>query len=263
MNSPESPFIVTRPAPDHQALMARLSDAGLPAIHCPAFDIERAPEALLAARIQSLGEFDIVIVTSPVAARLVAEQGIGPELRDVRFFAPGKGTASVLRRAGVACRFPETGGTSEHILAMPELAGAGAARLAIVGAPGGRGLLASELSAKGAIVETVYLYSRTPRPPTPGLTDALRRGCDPIVLISSRQAFEMITRALGKAWRQAWLDSRFVVSSGRLQRACIEAGASRTRLAAGAANEQMLAAAREAGWMQSGAPDAARPGDFR
>ena len=229
--------------------MARLDAAHLSAIHCPAFELERAPETSLAERIESLTAFDAIIATSPVAARLIAERSTRTDLRNRRFFAPGKGTASALDAVGVRCKFPATGGTSEHILAMPELADVGGARVAIVGAPGGRGLLASELDARGASVEAVHLYHRKPLAPTPALIDSLSRGHDPIVLISSRQAFDMISDALDDETKRAWLDSRFVVSSARLVRACRNAGVSRIQCAAGAADEQMLAAAREAGWM--------------
>lgn len=250
MNSPESPFVVTRPAPDHRGLMAGLGDAGIDAIHSPAFEIEQVPEPLLGDRIEGLKVFDVAIVTSPVAARLVARRASGSGIQAVRFFAPGRGTASVLDAAGLRCRFPDSGGTSEHILAMPDLAGIEGARVAIVGAPGGRGLLASEFSRRGARVEAVHVYSRNPLPPAPALIDVLRRGTDAVVLISSRQAFGMIGDALGADLRPAWLGLRFVVSSERLERVCSEAGVSRIRRASGAADDLMLAAALEAGWMR-------------
>jgi len=250
LNSPESPFIVTRPTPDHQGLMVQLSEAGIPAIHNPAFEIEPVSESELADRIGGLAAFDLVIVTSPVAARLIAERAAGSGLRDLRFFAPGAGTAAVLHSAGLQCRFPESGGTSEHILAMPAFADVHAARVGIVGAPGGRGLIASELSRRGAVVEAVHVYRRKSLSPAPELIRALRKGHDPVVLISSRQAFDLITNALDRELRSAWLNSRFVVSSERLERACCCAGVSRIRQAPGAADEHMLAAARDAGWMR-------------
>jgi len=228
--------------------MARLGEAGSAVIHNPAFEIARAPESVLRERIDGLAAFDAVIVTSPVAARLIAERAIVPGMRDVGFFAPGKGTASLLHAAGLRCRFPVSGGTSEHILAMRELAEVEGARIVIVGAPGGRGLLASALDRRGADVEVMHVYRRQPLSPTPALISALRKRHDLVVLISSRQAFSIITDALGKELSPGWLDSRFVVSSGRLERVCRDAGVSRICTAAGAADEQMLAAARKAGW---------------
>lgn len=250
MTSPEPPFVVTRPAPDHRNLMTRLGEAGIDAIHSPAFEIEQVPEPLLGNLIDDLKAFDIVIVTSPVAARLIARGASASGIRELRFFAPGRGTASVLGAAGVRCRFPESGGTSEDILAMPDLAGIEGAGVAIVGAPGGRGLLAGELSRRGARVKALDVYRRKPVTPAPALIDALRQGNATVVLISSRQAFDMIGVALAEELRPAWLGSRFVVSSERLERACREAGVSRIRRASGAADELMLAAALEAGWMR-------------
>lgn len=229
--------------------MARLADAGIAAIHSPAFEIEHEPEALIRDRIGGLTAFDMAIVTSPVAARIVAERSADSSLSGLRFFAPGRGTASLLVAAGLRCGFPAGGGTSEHILAMPDFADVDGARIAIVGAPGGRGLLASELSGRGADVVPVHVYQRKSLPPAPSLIETLRLRQNPVVLISSRQAFEMITDALDEASRAAWLDSRFVVSSARLERLCSEAGATRIRCAAGAADEQMLETALGAGWM--------------
>ena len=250
MKSPEVPFVVTCPAPDHRALMARLGDAGIDAIHSPAFEIEQVPEPLLRERIDGLKAYDLVIVTSPVAARLIARGASASDIRELGFFAPGRGTASVLEAVGLRCRFPESGGTSEDILAMPDFAGIEGVGIAIVGAPGGRGLLASELSRRGARVEALHIYRRKPVAPAPALITALRRSSGAVVLISSRQAFDMIGEALAEDLRPAWLGSRFVVSSERLERACREAGVSRIRRASGAADELMLTAALEAGWMR-------------
>jgi len=230
--------------------MARLDDAGIPAIHSPAFEIEHAPESVIRDRIDSLAGFDAAIVTSPVAARIVAEGAVDSGLRDVPFFAPGRGTASLLLAAGLRCGFPDSGGTSEHILAMADFADVDGSRIAIVGAPGGRGLLASELSERGADVVAVHVYRRTALPPAAALIDALRQRQGPVVLISSRQAFAMITDALDDATRMAWLGSRFIVSSARLERLCSEAGVARIRCASGAADDHMLAAALDAGWMR-------------
>jgi len=242
--------------------MARIAEAGNPPIHCPAFEIESVPAPLLDDRLARLQRFDVVIVTSPVAARLIAGEGDNSAMRDIRFLAPGKGTASVLHAVGLQCRFPDRGGTSEHMLAMPDLDAVDGRQVAIVGAPHGRGLLASVLSGRGASVEAVHVYLRRPLAPASALIDALRRRLDPIVLISSRQALDMITDALDEESRSAWLNLRFVVSSQRLERFCRDTGISRIRLADGAADEQMLAAASRAGWIMAH-PDATRADDFR
>lgn len=228
--------------------MERLGESGSRVIHSPAFDIVRAPDSVLAQRIGGLAAFDAVIVTSPVAAKVLAERVVGPGIRDLRFYAPGKGTAAALHAAGLRCDFPVTGGTSEHMLAMGEFAEVNGVRIAIVGAPGGRGLLASELDRRGASVEMMHVYRRQPLPPAPALLNALRKRHALVVLISSRQAFGIITGDLGKELRSGWLASRFVVSSERLERVCSNAGVSRICRAVGAADEQMLAAARKAGW---------------
>lgn len=243
--------------------MVWLARAGLPAIHSPAFEIEPAAETTLDKRIRGLRDFDAVVVTSPVAARLIATRANDSNLEKPRFIAPGKGTASILEAAGLRCQIPATGGTSEAILAMPGLAEISGDRIAIVGAPGGRGLLACQLSGRAASVEKVHVYARRPLTPAPELIDALQMEKDLVVLISSRQAFAGITGALSGARRRVWLSSRFVVSSKRLANACSAAGASRVHRAAGAADELMLGAVAAAGWKNTVISRATTPDDFR
>ncbi|HMB40162.1 MAG TPA: uroporphyrinogen-III synthase [Wenzhouxiangellaceae bacterium] len=244
-----SPLVVTRPAPDHQRLMGKLRELGVPAIHSPAFEIEAAPESELSKRMDEIGVCALAIVTSPVAARLVARRAKGRGILHVPCIAPGQGTSSILEEAGLCCSYPHRGGTSEHILDMPDLADINGKRVAIVGAPGGRGLLANELARRGGRIETVHIYCRKAVPPRRSLIDALRLGHDPVVLISSLQAFGMISGSLPEDVTQAWLEGRFIVSSGRLEESCRKAGVSRIHRAAGAADDQMLCAAEKAGWM--------------
>lgn len=238
---------MTRPAPDHQALLAALAAKGVAAIHCPAFELESAPEQSLAQQLSRIGEVDLTIVTSPVAARLLARHldTDQPGVSEVQFVVPGRGTASALEAVGIAARFPVSGGTSEHILAMPEFDDVSHKRIAVVGAPGGRGLLASELSARGADVENMHVYHRRALAPSAALVDALHHSEDLVIFISSLQAFSIILESLPEALRPVWLNSRFVVSSARIQRACRDAGVRRIRCAAGASDEEMLAAVDE------------------
>lgn len=248
------PFVVTRPAPDHRKLMATLSKIGARAIHCPAFEIEHPADMQLGERIERLGKFDLVIVTSPVGARtLAAHSAEQPGIHGPRYFAPGQGTAYALASAGLPVGFPSTGGTSEDILAMGEFADVDGLAIAIVGAPGGRGLLEQSLSERGARVERVNIYRRKKLPPSRALIDALEQRYEPVVLITSLQAFDLITSSLPDRLKPSWLAARFVVSSRRLEGASRDAGVRRIQRAAAASDKEMLAAAFAAGWLPAAA----------
>ncbi len=247
MTTENAVFVVTRPAPDHARSMQALGEIGRAAIHNPGFRFEHEPAGRLERRLAELADFDLAIVTSPMAARLVAAHSTPAGTENVRFIAPGRGTASILEAAGFRADWPETGGTSEHILAMPELEKIDPGRVAIVGAPGGRTLLAREFSRRGAEVVPIHLYRRIAAPPNPALLEALRSRAELVVLISSRQAFEMILEGLPHELRESWLAASFVVSSARMASLCRDAGAHRISIAAGAADQPMLSAALQDG----------------
>jgi len=245
---PDISFVVTRPSPDHRALLDTLGDTS---IHSPAFELLPESEPRLASMIARLDEFDIAIITSPFAAHLLAERSGICAAERVQFIVPGSGSAAALGGGGHVARFPDSGGTSEHILDMPEFEHVQGKRIAIVGAPGGRGLLASELSRRGARVESMHVYRRHPLRPARRLLDALEDGHRLVVFISSLQAFRLITASLPDELRQAWLNGKFVVSSERIESECRNAGVGSIRRAAGAADDSMLAAAVEAGWLRT------------
>lgn len=246
MASENTVFVVTRPEPDHARLMQILARKGLAAIHNPGFRLESEADEQLRQLPDRLAAFDLVIVTSPTAARLVTAYASAAEVQRVRFIAPGPGTASILESAGIPVNWPQSGGTSEHILAMAA-GDTGPDRIGIVGAPGGRQLLAREFARRGAEVVPVYVYRRLPVAPNPVLLDGLRKGVQFDVLVSSRQAFDTILAGLPRELRRPWLAADFVVSSTRIAQCIREAGSERVRIASGASDEAMLAAALQSG----------------
>lgn len=105
---------------------------------------------------------DLVICSSPAAVRMSRRAGALRQRTGQTWLAPGSGTAAALKRLGIAALAPETQMNSEGLLALSALA-PGAVRgkaIAILGAPGGRGLLAAELRRRGARVDEVPVYRR-------------------------------------------------------------------------------------------------------
>jgi uroporphyrinogen-III synthase len=171
-----------------------------------------------------------VIFTSPSAVRFAirlrmwqpdAMRPYSPQ----RAFALGQATAGALRRAGIHCvEIPEQA-TSEGLLALRELRALKGKLVGVVTAPGGRGLLAERLRARGAKLAIAEVYARTPARLNRGhvqrLLDARGRGA---VCVTSGEALRNVLAALPDAARKVLLDCVAVVSSIRLEAVAREAG---------------------------------------
>lgn len=223
-------------------MMGQLESLGFQGLHAPGLEVRPVPPDLRQRRIAALSQRDVVIVTSPTAARLVAASNSLPQASAVRWLAPGAGTASILRRAGIPCSHPPAGGTSEALLEMAELSRPERLRIAIVGAPGGRRLLEHELVRRGAEVDYCYLYQRELLPPAPELINELQKPEPPTVLLSSARTLEALLSGMDNAQRGQLRRARFVVSSARLAGLCRAEGMTRVTQAEGADDASMLAA---------------------
>lgn len=239
-------IVVTRPAPAGARLRERLEACGRAVVWSPAFELLplETPESTTA-ELQAALPADIVILTSAAAV----EHGValvGPEaLAAATVIVPGAGTAAAAARAGVpGARHPDTGGTSEDVLALPELQRVTDQRVLILAAPDGRRTLARVLGERGARVERIAVYRRRILEPSPELLQCLDAGEAPVTLLSSAAAADAIASGLDSRRRARWLGGRFVVSSRRLVARLQSLGADggRVTVAAGAGDDAMLAA---------------------
>ncbi|MDT8408551.1 MAG: uroporphyrinogen-III synthase [Wenzhouxiangellaceae bacterium] len=242
MNQHPPAIVVTRPDPDHRRLVERLAALHLRVLHCPAFHLEAIDGRELRAIFDPSGPFDLLLVTSPMAARVLIASLHHEILSNVRLVAPGKGTAGLLEQAGFGAGFPSHGGTSEAVLEIEALRSVRGLRIGICAAPGGRTLLAEELARRGARVSVLHVYRRVPLPPGRELLAQLASNVPTVVMITSLNAFEHFSAELGDTDRARWLKADFLVSSARLESACRKAGVARIQRAEGAGDEHMLAA---------------------
>lgn len=242
VNERESIAVVTRPAPDHAGLVREFQRRGFEVVHSPAVERVAEPEPVRRERISGLRNADVLIVISPCAARLLLEAVGQDDLRCARFVTPGAGTGRLLRDSGFRVEWPESGGTSEDLLAGSLLDVPSGTRVGIVGAPGGRRLLDRELERRGATVRRIDLYRRRPCEPSEALQRALDSARPLIVTISSTGAFETLDAAIDGARSSRWRNSTFVVSSERVADACRAAGIDRIVSAGGASDPSILAA---------------------
>lgn len=117
----------------------------------------------------------------------------------VQCFAVGDTTAQPLRDRGVAVICPPAArATSEGLLALPELAAPLAERVLILAGAGGRALLRTTLSARGARVETCALYHRTLDDRHRERLVALLRGpAPPLVVAHSGELLDALMALVG------------------------------------------------------------------
>ncbi len=152
-------ILITRPS--HQAgPLCRLFEAeGASVSRFPAIDIRPHEERTWAARLGTLGAFDLIIFASANAVRYGA--ALLGEQRDLPLAAIGPATARALNQAGYRVPVqPLEGFDSESLLRHPKLASVAGRRVLLVKGHGGRELLEQELERRGAALTLAEVYRR-------------------------------------------------------------------------------------------------------
>jgi uroporphyrinogen-III synthase len=235
--------VITRPVGTATALARRVrACAGVPLL-LPGLALRRAidPLATRAALRAALTD-DLLIFTSPAAASHAA--ALLPLRTTASVLAVGQGTAMTLRRHGIAAPLTPRRQDSEGLLELPLLRELGGRRVALIGAPGGRGVLREQLAARGAQLRELHVYRRVPPRLDRRHVDALLQlPASARVLLSSAEALRNLHQLLPPSAWQRLCAATAVVSSERLAEACQVAGFTRIVLAASATSEDLLDAA--------------------
>ena len=211
--------VVTRPVGDTQAFMRRVRALGGAAVALPGLALHGSRDAA-AARRALLGaqRADAWIFTSPAAVRFAFR--LAPALalrREQAAFGVGAGTQRALARHGVAASAPSTRSDSEGLLALPALAAVRGQRVALIGAPGGRGLIAATLRERGATVDAIDVYGRSPPRLDRRHFDALAGAADPLIMpLSSAEALANLVALLPPPLLARLRRQPVVASSARL-----------------------------------------------
>ena len=236
--------LVLRPAAGSRALRERLARLGarvvpVPALRIAAAEDPRAADAVLAQALAA----PLVLFTSPAAvaaARRLPAWRSGPA---GTVLAVGPGTARSLARAGVAGARVPASSDSEGLLAMPELQALAGTAVGLVTAPGGRGLLAPALAARGAELRRADVYRRLPPRFDRRHRAALATlGPRVALLLSSAEALDHFRAGLAPEATAVLGRAEVVAASARLAARAREAGAHRIRVAASAAPADLVAA---------------------
>lgn len=236
--------VITRPAGTAGPLSRRVRKLGGIPVSVPGLSLRAIEDAsAVDAALRSALGGDLLIFTSPAAVRFAAD--VLPLATRATVIAVGRGTARALRTANLTdVRFPETSQDSEGVLGLPELAGVEGKRVALIGAPGGRGLLREQLAARGALLDEVHVYHRVaPRIDRRHIDPLLKLSRRSAVLLSSAEALDHLHRALiAPAWRRL-VQAVAVVSSERLRDIALQTGFERVVVARSALPGDLLAAA--------------------
>jgi uroporphyrinogen-III synthase len=234
--------VITRPSGTASAIAQQVrAHAGIPLL-LPGLAVRAAADAEAAkAELQAALGDDLLIFTSPSAARFAAR--LLPLHTQATVLAVGEGTAKALSHHHVHAITPAQQ-NSEGVLAHPLLQKIRGRRIAVIGAPGGRGLLSEQLLARRAQVRDVHVYRRVaPRLDRRHTQALLKLPASAVVLLSSAEALQHLCRLLPADALASLCAATAVVSSDRLAVAARAEGFDRIVQAHSALSEDMLAAA--------------------
>ncbi|KAB2927877.1 MAG: uroporphyrinogen-III synthase [Dechloromonas sp.] len=223
--------VVTRPLAQTGALAAAIEAAGGTPLIFPLLEIGPAddPQALHEAAAR-LDQYSWAVFISPNAVdyALPALLARAPWPATLRPAAVGQGTVRALAAHGIAgCLAPTERFDSEALLALPELAGERVAghRVAIFRGDGGRELLADTLRQRGATVDCITCYRRSP--PSAGsrpLLAAWRAGCLDALAVSSSEGLRHLLALLDEEGRNYLQGTPLFVPHARIAETARELG---------------------------------------
>ena len=239
--------VITRPAGTGTTLAKKARALGGVPLLLPGLSLRAAPDTQQV-RVQwrDAQRDDVLIFTSPAAVRYAS--ALAPLGRTHgAVIAVGQGTARAMQRLGVAAEMPASRQDSEGVLALPSLQQLRGRRIAMITAPGGRGLMPQQLAERGAVLRHVYVYQRAAARLTRRHVEAVQQlSADTCVLFSSAEAIENLRAQLPPSAWQNLCKATAIVSSERIAQAAQQAGCLRLYRAASAAQADLLAAACQA-----------------
>ncbi len=255
---------VTRPEPQARDSVRAIERSGGRPCRLPLVAIEPLEDeaAVLAIKrvILDLDQYDGALFISSNAARLGMQwiDRYWPQLpQDLTAFAIGPGTAEVLREFTWPVYLPESGVTSEDLLALPQLQQVEGRRLALFRGEGGREKLAASLRERGAEVDYVELYRRRSLEHDPAeVARMLETERVDVIVVTSAQILEGLVAFRRYPQLAAWLrDLPLIVPSPRVGEQARKAGFEHVINAGGAGDETVIQCLEQL----AGAPAGDRP----
>jgi uroporphyrinogen-III synthase len=247
-----SRVLVTRPAGNAaDALCAAVQAAGYEAYHQPLLELEGLPQLPAAQRgmLLDLDRYQHIIFISANAVQfgMALVEDFWPQLPvGLHWYAIGAATAAVLARCGIIAITPENDMSSEGLLAVPALQKVREQRVLIIKGEGGRDTLTQELTRRGAVVDELACYRRTPSVlPTGALAAKLVQWNIDVIMLSSGEGLANLLLLLSPAETLKLKQTSLIVPSQRVARMAQEAGFERIVIAENASDMAMLHALQQ------------------
>ena len=243
--------ISLRPAGAHAGLRAAAARHGARLVALSTLRIAPRTDADARRRLRAALTAGIVVFTSPAAVRAASALQRLRRRRGQGWLALGSGTASALRRAGIAGAQAPGRMDSEGLLAMPALQSPRGLDIGLVTAPGGRDRLAPALRERGARVLRADVYARDPvawnAAARRRLAEVLRYPPARVFLaLSSGEALQAALAQVQEAERRRLCATQVVAASARLAALARAAGWRHVAVAASARPADLAAAMRAA-----------------
>ena len=227
MNRP--PIIVTRAGEAGRALACALQDAGEESLWVPAFELGPAPDAGHVSEVLArLSSYNLAVFVSPAAVEATAARLDGPWPAATAIGAVGAGTRRAIRAripgAALAPLFapeaPESGSEgsgSEQLWQVLSPSINRLHRVLILRAEHGREWLHDQMSAAGARVDAVAVYTRRVAMISSNAAATVRgwqaAGRNAVLVIASSEAVDAVIRQLDGLVGVAWTRSALALAS--------------------------------------------------
>ncbi len=240
-------LISLRPSGQHDGLRRAAARFGARTVAVSPWRLQARDDDATRDRLAQALACDRLVFTSPAAA-IAAARLVPPErMKADSLVAVGQGTARVLLRHGASAVQAPARMDSEGLLALPAMADLHGKRVALITAPGGRGMIAAQVQARGARLLRVDVYERVPLQIPAALWSRLQALATPTVLaVSSGEALERVLPQMPPALRERWQRQPLVAASARLAELATALGFAHAHVAAGPLPGQLAAAAHGA-----------------
>ena len=250
--------LITRPSNQVESMRRAIESEGAKVLSLPLIEIKalNAAQALqdLKDKILQLDSYQSLIFVSNNAVSFGGEviNNYWPQFPlGVDVIAVGPTTAEAAsERFGCEVAQPSNGMTSEDILRLPQLHDVSGQKIGIVRGQGGRELLADTLRERGAIVDYLEAYSRTPIDYTSAdfCNRLLEAGVN-VLTVSSGESLDRLTHLLVDN-RKKLQQLNLLVPSQRVGRQAENAGYQQVHSASGADPLSFVSALGELGTNQ-------------
>lgn len=233
--------VITRPVGLNRAWAIKVHKLGGQAIQLPGMTLR--PNVTTKFQFDRLCSSDIVLFTSPAAVRYAWRAW--PQLnfsKTIKIYAVGMTTAAALKYRDIKnAQIPNEQQNSDGLLALKDLRSIRGKKIAIASGEGGREQLQNELCRRGAKVEKIAVYRRSPArlgKPHYGLLTSLTKS--DYIFFSSTEAISNLHNNLAKEAWQRLRQMKAIVSSARLAAILKKCGFVRIAIAPSANSHDML-----------------------